>query len=364
MLGPLPESNNNTNYIVTVLDDFTGLVQSSNVRYKSQASPWIAETQIETQTGRKVRFVRSDNGKEYITRRLDAFLKERGALHHFTAPYTPVQNGRAERFNRTSTEKMRTIIAACHIPVAFWDYVSDAATLLYNVTLSSGRTETPYKLFWGRDFDYSRLKVFGSRAYALIPKEKTGSKSKLEPRSERGRLIGFSLESEAWLVPLDDMETVRLSRNVRFLESDACFDVDDPEQLRLLHEPDGMDSGFDDEGLDALASPPETQPAAHTCAPAPAPRMPAPLNPLESNTPQPAPLIAPRARACSERIPNPDNEVPTPDSVVKVTRTGRVSAPFRKAGYIYAAVSSQSADEPTLQEAQSGPARQDWHAAI
>lgn len=50
--------------------------------------------------------------------------------------------------------------------------------------------------------------MFGSCAYILIPKEKMGSRSKLEPCSERGRLIGFSLEPKAWVLLLDAMETV------------------------------------------------------------------------------------------------------------------------------------------------------------
>ena len=49
--------------------------------------------------------MRTDNGREYITNSLKEFFAENGTLHHYTAPYTPQQNGRAERLGRTLTEK-------------------------------------------------------------------------------------------------------------------------------------------------------------------------------------------------------------------------------------------------------------------
>lgn len=55
--------------------------------------------------------------------------------------------------------------------------------------------------------------------------------------------------------------------NVRFAKSGSVvFDGLDPEQFGLLHEPDGLVSGFETEGPDALACvATETAPTACAC---------------------------------------------------------------------------------------------------
>ncbi len=48
--------------------------------------------------------VRSDNGGEYINKRLQDFLHHNGVVIEHTVARTPQQNGIAERFNRTIME--------------------------------------------------------------------------------------------------------------------------------------------------------------------------------------------------------------------------------------------------------------------
>jgi transposase InsO family protein len=66
---------------------------------------------VETQTGRKIKKLRSDNGGEYKS---DPFLQvcqEEGIVRHFTVAGTPQQNGVAERMNRTLVEKVRCMLS-------------------------------------------------------------------------------------------------------------------------------------------------------------------------------------------------------------------------------------------------------------
>jgi len=53
------------------------------------------------QSGQAVKAVRSDRGGEYINERMEAWLKDRGIVHQKSSPYSPQQNGKAERLNRT-----------------------------------------------------------------------------------------------------------------------------------------------------------------------------------------------------------------------------------------------------------------------
>ena len=48
-----------------------------------------------------------DNGGEYVNKRAGHLVYRRGILHQTTAPYTPQQNGTAERLNRTLRSKAR-----------------------------------------------------------------------------------------------------------------------------------------------------------------------------------------------------------------------------------------------------------------
>ena len=45
--------------------------------------------------------LRTDNGGEYLTNEFMDYLKSRGIQHELTVPYSPEQNGVAERMNCT-----------------------------------------------------------------------------------------------------------------------------------------------------------------------------------------------------------------------------------------------------------------------
>nr|GEV32875.1 Pol polyprotein [Tanacetum cinerariifolium] len=60
----------------------------------------LYKTKVKNQLGRKIKVVRSDRGGEYVSPFVELCAKH-GIRHEFTAPYSPQQNGIAERKNRT-----------------------------------------------------------------------------------------------------------------------------------------------------------------------------------------------------------------------------------------------------------------------
>ena len=60
--------------------------------------------------------LRSDNGKEYCNASLQDYMKENGIKFEPSAPYTPEQNGKAERCNQTIIECARTMLLASDLP--------------------------------------------------------------------------------------------------------------------------------------------------------------------------------------------------------------------------------------------------------
>ncbi|GMF50288.1 unnamed protein product [Phytophthora fragariaefolia] len=55
--------------------------------------------EMENATGRKIKRIRSDNGRVYTGRRFKEYLSKQGIRHEQTAPYTPQKNALAERMN-------------------------------------------------------------------------------------------------------------------------------------------------------------------------------------------------------------------------------------------------------------------------
>ena len=56
---------------------------------------------VEKQSGHQIIKLRSENGGEYVNNKFTTFCTEQGIQQHHTVPYTPQQNGVAERKNRT-----------------------------------------------------------------------------------------------------------------------------------------------------------------------------------------------------------------------------------------------------------------------
>ncbi|GJU53850.1 retrovirus-related pol polyprotein from transposon TNT 1-94 [Tanacetum coccineum] len=57
-----------------------------------------------------VRFVRTDNGTEFVNKTLDGWFESVGISHETSVPRSPQQNGVVERRNRTLMEAARTML--------------------------------------------------------------------------------------------------------------------------------------------------------------------------------------------------------------------------------------------------------------
>jgi transposase InsO family protein len=88
--------------------------------------------------------LRTDHGGEYTSGILDEFCKEHGIIHHYTLPYTPQQNGAAERRNRTLMDMVRSMMAYSDLPLSFWGKALHTAVYLLNHSPSEAVKVTPY----------------------------------------------------------------------------------------------------------------------------------------------------------------------------------------------------------------------------
>ena len=140
--------------------------------------------------------VRSDNGTE-LKGRLDDFFWERGIVHQLSADYTPEQNGRAERLNRTLMDKVRAMLKHCDLAPQFWGVALDTACYVRNCMPMAGQTVSPHTLFYGEAPDVRRLRVFGCLAYVHVFNAK---RKKLNARTEAGFFAGYERDRKVWRV--------------------------------------------------------------------------------------------------------------------------------------------------------------------
>eukprot|EP00253_Pinus_taeda_P030595 PITA_30595 len=66
---------------------------------------------VENQTEKKIKVLKTDNGGEFCSKEFEEFCKKCGIARQKTTPYTPKQNGVAERMNKTLMERERSMLS-------------------------------------------------------------------------------------------------------------------------------------------------------------------------------------------------------------------------------------------------------------
>eukprot|EP00253_Pinus_taeda_P029250 PITA_29250 len=175
---------------------------------------------VETQTGRKIKSLRSDNGGEYTLGEFVHFCAEAGIRREFTVPYNPQQNGVAERKNRSIVGVAKAMLHDQGLPLFLWAEACNTAVYLQNMSLHCALGHmTPEEAFSGKKLDISHLRIFGCITYSYIPKEK---RTKLESTAEKGIFVGYSETSKAFQIYIPAQRKVVVRRDVKF-EEDRAF---------------------------------------------------------------------------------------------------------------------------------------------
>ncbi|KAG2955346.1 hypothetical protein PC118_g24752 [Phytophthora cactorum] len=206
-------------YFVTFIDDKSHFCVVYLLRNKSEVAAKFAEFVVfaETQTGKRVKTLRSDNGGEYTSSTMAKFCSDRGIVQKFTPPYTPQLNGVAERMNRTLVECARCMLEHVGMPKPYWGEAVVTATFLRNrcPTRAINHDKSPHQVCTGKKPLLANLKVFGCHAYVHVPKEK---RTKFDARSVRCRFLGYSEHEKAYRFEELESGRVLVSRDAQFME--------------------------------------------------------------------------------------------------------------------------------------------------
>jgi hypothetical protein len=174
-------------------------------------------TYIERKFDRKPKIIRVDGGGEFVNDRMRKWCAEKGIELQTTAPYSPSQNGVAERFNRTLIELTRAMLFGRNLPTFLWaEAVRHAAYLRNRAPTIALDGKTPEEAWSGKKPNVAHHREFGCDVWILIE----GDKSKLSPKSEKYTFVGFEDGPKA--VRYYDAQTrkIKVSRNFIFSEAE------------------------------------------------------------------------------------------------------------------------------------------------
>ena len=128
---------------------------------------------IENAFGKKIKILRSDNGREYVSNELLHIFSQSDIQIQHSVPYTPQQNDVAERKNRSLKEMTTCMLESKKLAANLWAEAMHAAAYIKNrVPHSSVKGKIHFKAYFGHKSDVSNLRVFGSTAWAWIPLDK------------------------------------------------------------------------------------------------------------------------------------------------------------------------------------------------
>lgn len=189
-------------YLLVIVDDYSRYYHTVLLQKKSDAFDaairWI--TLHERRTGRRVKRIRTDGGGEFTGDKWVSYCVHNGVMHEKTVPYTPEQNGRAERAVGVIKNGTRTYLLQSGLPKAYWGAASANFTYTRNVLpTTSAPTSTPFELFYGSKPDVSFLRVFGCVAYVHVPRQVR--RGAWGPRATRMIFLGYAQEegTKAWI---------------------------------------------------------------------------------------------------------------------------------------------------------------------
>ncbi|GJZ21158.1 retrovirus-related pol polyprotein from transposon TNT 1-94, partial [Tanacetum coccineum] len=193
LCGPMRvQTINGKKYILVIVDDYSRFTWVKFLRSKDETPAVVIKflTQIQVGLNKTVRFIRTDNGTEFVNKTLYDHYEKVGIFHQKTVPRTPQQNGVVERRNRTLVEAARTMLIFSKAPMFLWAEAVATACYTQNRSLIHTRHEkTPYELVHDKKPDLTFFRVFGALCYPTNDSENLG---KLQPTADIGIFVGYA----------------------------------------------------------------------------------------------------------------------------------------------------------------------------
>jgi hypothetical protein len=150
---------------------------------------------------------------------VEVYLDQEDIKHEFLAPYTPQQNGVAERKNRILIESAWIMLDEYKTSDHFWaEAVNIVCHAINRLYLHHLLKKTSYELLTGNKSNVPYFWIFESKCYVLHMRPKS---SKFAPKVYEGFLLGYDSNSRAYHIFNKDSGCVETTCDAVFDETNG-----------------------------------------------------------------------------------------------------------------------------------------------
>jgi transposase InsO family protein len=216
--GPRTKSLGGSQYFTVVVDEATQFIWVFTHRTKDQSADHLMEKiSFFIADGHRVKAIRTDRDAVFMSTKFQSFLKSHHIQHQPTSGRTPQENGRSERAVGVLKERMQCLLSDSGLRDNMWAEAIWHAAYLQNISSSTGST-TPWELIKGDKPDAGQLRVWGCKAWKVIPADQR-QKSFDTRKSEQVRFVGIAWPNVKAYRVLTARGRIETSRHVVFDES-------------------------------------------------------------------------------------------------------------------------------------------------
>lgn len=148
---------------MTIVDDYAKatwtllLTDKTQVFQKFTAFFSMAQTQFD----KKIKVIRSDNGTEFVNKKMTKFLSSMGVLHQKSCVYTPQQNDIVERKHKHLLQGSRALMFQSGLPIKFLgDSILTVTFIINRLPSTILNWKFPYELLYDKVLDFLLNEVF------------------------------------------------------------------------------------------------------------------------------------------------------------------------------------------------------------
>ena len=172
--GPLPNSLGGNCYFLLIIDEHTHHHWVEFLTKKSDAFTHLQRwrLQAECETDLKLRYLKSDGGKEFGSKAFEEWLEADGVVHEKSTLYEHKQNGLAERGIQNVSSCAMCQLFGANMLEGFWPHAVETAVYLINCSLTATlHDKTPIEAWTGERPNIKHLRTFREIGYIHIPPE-------------------------------------------------------------------------------------------------------------------------------------------------------------------------------------------------
>lgn len=167
-------------YVVTMLDDFTEWAELTPVKHKSEFFESVRYFVEHNETpARRCKRIRLDRAGENQLSALKNWAGAKGIELEYTDTEQHQANGKAERLNRTMSNKLQSTMQSAGVAEKYWPLVLPNHTVYIRNRSPCTKRLTPFELFTSRRPNLTNIRTLGSKVFVL--------KNEIDPNgSDRG----------------------------------------------------------------------------------------------------------------------------------------------------------------------------------